>query len=92
MKLEIKTENYIWIHINNPSKKAIQELDKKYDFHDLLLEDLISDDSEPNINLYNETLALSINFSKYDIENRKHIININVFNSSDYKLGFIYFK
>ena len=54
--INVKTKKYQWIHIYNPTKKHIEDLHTKYDFHDLILEDLEDFSYENNgLSVYTHT-------------------------------------
>ena len=73
--INVKTKKYERTHIYSPSKKDIKNLHQKYNFHDLILEDLEEFNFENNIDLYDDAIALSLNFPKYNPQTKKYILN-----------------
>ena len=72
----IKKKNFTWIQLTDPSKKEINDLQKTYEFHELILEDLYEWNHENKTDMYDDdTLYVSLNFLKYNKESKTYIVN-----------------
>ena len=58
----------------NPTQQEIDDIQKEYDFHELIREDILEFSGENNVDYFEEDEAISIliNFPKYDIKTGKH--------------------
>lgn len=75
MKTELSFGNIKWIHLVDPKKDEINKLVEKYDFHELIEEDLIDFTTQEKIDMYEWYLSMVLNFPKYDDEIRKYLHN-----------------
>jgi magnesium transporter len=74
-----------WTHYIKPSAKELQELWWQYDFHELVMEDLVQLNTQPKIDIYDDHLFLVLHFPKYDNFSNKYIINeFNIILGKDY--------
>lgn len=66
----IKYKNLTWIDIENPSKRAISQLRKTFDFHPLLLEEFTSPSQRPRAEEFDNCLYVVMHIPLYDREKR----------------------
>ncbi len=83
--LLVEQPQFTWIHLKNATKAEIEEIQKKYDFHDLIMEDIMELSSENKVEYYEEDNAVTLlmNFPKYDLKTEKYIHNPFVIIVSD---------
>jgi magnesium transporter len=83
--LLVEQPQFTWIHLKNATKIEIEEIQKRYDFHDLIMEDIIELSSENKVEYYEEDNAVTLlmNFPKYDTNTEKYIHNPFVIVVSD---------
>jgi len=75
MKTVLHFGNIDWIHLFDPEKKEINELVKKYDFHELIEEDLFELTNQEKIDIYEDHMFIVVNFPKYNEKIRKYFLN-----------------
>jgi len=75
MKTVLHFGNTDWIHLFDPEKKEINELVKKYDFHELIEEDLFELTNQEKIDIYEDHMFIVVNFPKYNEKIRKYFLN-----------------
>lgn len=75
MKTTLHFWNVDWIHLFEPQKDEITDLVKKYDFHELIEEDLLELTNQEKIDIYEEYMFIVVNFPKYNSENKKYFLN-----------------
>jgi len=75
MKTILHFGNVDWIHLFEPQKEEISELVEKYDFHELIEEDLLELTNQEKIDVYEDYMFIVVNFPKYDAEIRKYFLN-----------------
>lgn len=75
MKTILQFGNVDWIHLFEPQKDEITDLVKKYDFHELIEEDLLELTNQEKIDIYEEYMFIVVNFPKYNAENKKYYLN-----------------
>lgn len=75
MKTELSFGNIKWIHLVDPKREEINKLVEKYDFHELIEEDLIDFTTQEKIDMYEWYLSMVLNFPKYDDQIRKYLHN-----------------
>lgn len=75
MKTVLHFGNIDWIHLSDPQKEEITELVQKYDFHELIEEDLFELTNQEKIDIYEEYMFIVVNFPKYDEHIRKYFLN-----------------
>ncbi len=75
MKTILHFWNIDWIHLFEPQKEEIVELVKKYDFHELIEEDLLELTNQEKIDVYEDYLFTVVNFPKYKTDVKKYFLN-----------------
>ena len=75
MKTVLHFDNVDWIHLFEPQKDEITDLVKKYDFHELIEEDLLELTNQEKIDIYEEYMFIVVNFPKYNTEIKKYFLN-----------------
>ena len=75
MKTILHFGNIDWIHLFEPQKDEITDLVEKYDFHELIEEDLFELTNQEKIDVYEDYMFIVVNFPKYDEEIRKYFLN-----------------
>lgn len=81
----ISHQSKVWIDISNPTEDDVLELKKKYDFHDLDLEDCLSGSQRPKIDEYDHYLFIILQFPYY--RRRTHHLSteqLRIFIGQDY--------
>ena len=71
----LKIWNVEWIHLVNPSKEEVEKLVEKYDFHDIIAEDLIDINTQDKLDIYDDYIFLVLHFPKYDRNTQKYYLN-----------------
>ena len=82
---KIKYKSFTWIDVTHPDDKTIAELAKKYKFHQLDVEDVLSKTQRSKIDDYDKYLFLVLHFPYWDT--RAHAIQVaelNVFLSTNF--------
>ncbi|EKD93144.1 MAG: hypothetical protein ACD_28C00228G0005 [uncultured bacterium] len=81
----IKYGHFKWIDIVKPDEESIKKLKKEYDFHELDLEDCLSENQRSKIDEYEDYLFIVLHFPHYD-KRRKRIVTeeIDCFIGQDY--------
>lgn len=64
-----------WIHIANPTQSDVDELDSKYELHELVYDDLLELNSQDKIDVYDNYLSISLHFPKFDPTSQRYILN-----------------
>jgi magnesium transporter len=81
----IKRGKITWIDITNPTEKDTEKLSKKYGFHELDLEDCLSENQRSKIDEYDEYLFIVLHFPYYDKRRKRIVIEeIDCFIGQDY--------
>jgi len=62
---EIKGKNVTWIDIKSPQEDDIKYLAKRFDFHELNLEDVLSNIQRPKIDEYKDHLFIVMHFPRF---------------------------
>jgi len=75
MKTVLHFGNVDWIHLFEPQKDEISDLVKKYDFHELIEDDLFELTNQEKIDVYEDYVFIVVNFPKYNTENKKYFLN-----------------
>jgi len=68
---KIKTENLLWIDVQNPSEQDVKYLKEKYDFHNLILNELIPPSQRSKVEHYDSQLYLVLYFPVFDQKTRQ---------------------
>jgi len=63
------------IHMVNPSEENIEKLSKQYDFHELIVDDMMESWTHDKIDVYENYIFLVINFPKYDKKRQRYALN-----------------
>jgi magnesium transporter len=63
------------IHLSSPTKEEINKLIRKYDFHELIEEDLIELSTQEKIDVYEDYIFIVLNFPKYNADTKKYMLN-----------------
>ena len=73
----VKQPQFTWIHLKNATQWDIENIQKEYNFHELIWEDLIELSGENKVDYYEEDKAITLlmNFPKYDIRTEKYVHN-----------------
>lgn len=75
----LKTTNSIftWTHVSEPTQHEINTLDKKYNFHELIMEDLLELSGENKVDYYPDDwiVSITLNFPKYKPRMKKYLLN-----------------
>lgn len=90
MSPQIKTISegkFTWTNIVNPNEETMKMLKKKYDFHELDLEDCLSEAQRSKIDDYDDYLFIVLHFPYYD-SRRKRIVQeeVDIFIGQNYLL------
>lgn len=75
MKTVLHFGNIDRIHLFEPQKAEIDDLVKKYDFHELIEEDLLELTNQEKIDIYEDYMFIVVNFPKYNADNKKYLLN-----------------
>ena len=81
----IKYAKIKWVNIVHPNEAALKALEKDYDFHELDIEDCLSDIQRSKIDDYDDYLFIVVHFPYYD-KRHKRIIQeeVDIFIGPDY--------
>lgn len=63
------------IHLVNPNKEDIDFLVKKYDLHDLIIEDLLELNTQDKIDVYDRNIFIVLHFPKYNQITQRYMLN-----------------
>jgi len=87
-RIKFKDKDFTWVSINNPQEKEIAYLKRHYKFHDLDLEDCLSEIQRPKIDDYNDYLfiVLHVPIRKGSKKGRREVKNteLNIFISQNF--------
>lgn len=64
-----------WIHITQPNTEIIQQLAHEYDFHEVLVNDLLEVNAQSKIDSNSKHLFLALTFTKYLPEEQRYLLN-----------------
>ncbi len=74
-----------WTDITNPNEKDIGKLKRKYNFHELDLEDCLSENQRSKIDEYDDYLFIVLHFPYYDKRRKRIVIEeVDCFIGQDY--------
>lgn len=68
---EIKHGNLTWIDTKDPDFELLNDLKEKYGFHELDIEDCLSENQRSKIDEYNDYLFIILHIPHYDKRNRR---------------------
>src|SRR5210317_453594 len=81
----LKYKNNQWINIVNPSEEDIHALKKKYKFHDLDLEDCLSETQRPKIDEYDKYLFIILHLPYFSKKSQHFLTEqVNIFIGQNY--------
>jgi len=75
MKTVLHFGNIDRIHLFEPEKEEISDLVKKYNFHELIEEDLFELTNQEKIDVYEKYMFIVVNFPKYSADTKKYFLN-----------------
>lgn len=82
---EIKNISLSWIDIQSPSEKDMKELSRRFKFHELDLEDCLSNIQRPKIDQYEDYLFMVTHFPRYIKGTKRLVISeVDIFIGRDY--------
>ena len=75
MKKELYIGKTKWICVQNPDKETVDLLDKEYNLHEMIVEDILSVNAQSKIDTSGENFFLALTFTKYIPEESKYVFN-----------------
>jgi magnesium transporter len=82
---EIKTKEFIWTDVEKPTRKKLEELRKKHNFHHLDVEDVLTYTQRPKVEKYDDYLFMILRFPIFDKKERKfNISEVDLFVGKNY--------
>ncbi len=76
----IRTNNVSWYNLYNPSEKTLRNLQQKYRFHPLDIEDCLEGVQRPKLDVYRSYIFLVLHLPQWDDKNKKiERVELNVF-------------
>ncbi|OIP24583.1 hypothetical protein AUK11_02925 [bacterium CG2_30_37_16] len=83
----VTTENFTWLNIENPTAKDIAFLKQNYTFHDLNLEDCLSDIQRPKVDVQPDHIFIVLHFPRYFKAIKKIIASeVDIFLGQNYMI------
>lgn len=77
---KISYKSFTWIDISSPDEAAILDLAKKYKFHELDVEDVLSETQRSKIDDYDKYIFLVLHFPYWDtVSNSVQVAEVNLF-------------
>ncbi len=75
--IKVVQPQFTRIHYSAPSKEDISFIQKEYDFHELIIEDMLELSGENKVEYYEDEniVSLLINYPKYNTQSEKYIHN-----------------
>lgn len=75
--LKITQPHFTWIHLYNATSTEINKIQKEYDFHELIMEDITELSGENKVDFYEEdnAVVLLLNFPRYDTNSERYVHN-----------------
>lgn len=64
-----------WIFIQTPDKKTIDKLAQEYDFHEMIIDDILEINGQSKIDTSSNCFFLELTFTKYDIQEGRYVSN-----------------
>lgn len=81
----LKFKNVQWLNIARPDEETIAELEKKFKFHHLDLEDCLSQSQRPKIDEYEKYLFIVLDFPAYHPKSKRITVSeIKIFIGQNY--------
>lgn len=82
---EIKDKSLSWVDIQRPTEKDMKELSRLFKFHELDLEDCLSNIQRPKIDQYENYLFMVTHFPRYIKGTKRLVISeVDIFIGKDY--------
>lgn len=75
MQKTLKIWKTQWIFIQSPDKETINKLSQDYDFHEMIVNDLLEVNVQSKIEKSGKNFFLALSFSKYSAEKSRYIFN-----------------
>lgn len=83
----------IWQDYINPPLDLIEEVMKKYEFHELDQEAILEENQYARLDTYDDYIFLVLHFPKYEPSTERYIHNeLNIFVGKDYIITFRYYQ
>jgi Mg2+ and Co2+ transporter CorA len=75
--LKITQPHFTWTHLHNTTPSEIKNIQKEYDFHELIMEDMTELSGENKVDFYEEdnAVVLLLNFPRYDTVSERYVHN-----------------
>lgn len=81
----LKTKKFTWLNIENPTKADVEKLSTEFQFHELNLEDMLSNVQRPKIDVQKDYLFIVLHFPRYFKDMKRMLpTEINIFLGKDY--------
>lgn len=74
---QIQFEKLTWIDVEDPSLEVLKDLKEKYGFHDLDVEDCLSENQRPKVDEYDDYLFVILHIPCFD-KRRQHVVEEEV--------------
>ncbi|MEK7447523.1 MAG: magnesium/cobalt transporter CorA [Patescibacteria group bacterium] len=82
---EIKDKSLSWVDVQSPTEKDMKELSRRFKFHELDLEDCLSNIQRPKIDQYENYLFMVTHFPRYIKGTKRLVISeVDIFIGKDY--------
>jgi magnesium transporter len=75
MKNSLKIWNITWLHFENPQKQELLDIWEQYDFHEIIIDDIIDLTTQDKIDVYDNHIFLVLHFPKYNERNKSYESN-----------------
>jgi len=75
MQKTLKVGNTNWICIQKPDKSMIEELSKEYNFHEMIVEDILGINAQSKIDTSSDHFFMALTFTKYLPVEEKYTFN-----------------
>ena len=71
----LKLGNTTWMYVQGPDKETINKLAKEYDFHEVIVDDLLEINAQSKIDSNSNHFFLALTFTKYLESERRYLLN-----------------
>lgn len=71
----LKLGTTTWTYVQEPNKEAIHKLAKKYDFHEVIVDDLLEINAQSKIDKNSNHFFLALTFTKYVEAGKRYLLN-----------------
>lgn len=75
MKNLLKIWQISWIHFKNPTKQELREVEKDYDLHEIIIDDILEYWVQDKIDTYDNNIFMVFHFPKYDTNQKRYFSN-----------------